>query len=124
MPIASFLNGTAPSQLRGLAWLALSETGVILAGSASSDSGGGATESWAASGTVACRVDPINAFGNARVTGGVIDERSTHVVTVPPGTSVSTSNRFAVGSRGTFEVTAVRERTAELAHNFEVMSIS
>jgi hypothetical protein len=124
VPLSTFLNGTVPSQLRGLQWLALSDTGIIQRGTAASDSGGGASFAWAAVGTVACRVDPINAFGNSRVTGGQIDERSTHVVTVPPGSSVTTRDRFAVSGRGTFEITAVRQLTAEMAHNFEVIEIS
>lgn len=124
MPLSTFLNGGAPSQLRGLAWLALSDRGSVLVGTATSDSGGGATQAWVAAGTFDCRVDPINAFGNSRITGGVIDERSTHIVTAPPGTSVSTSNRFAITGRGTFEVTAVRDRTAEQTHTFEVIQIS
>lgn len=124
MPLSTFLNGGTPSQLRGLAWLALSDRGSVLVGTATSDSGGGATQTWVAAGTFDCRVDPINAFGNSRVTGGAIDERSTHIVTVPTGTSVSASNRFAVTGRGTFEITAVRERTGEQTHHFEVIAIS
>jgi len=123
MPIATFLNGTTPVRLRGLLWLSLSETGNVLTATSTSDSGGGASVSWAAGTAVPCRIDPLGA-GASRVTGGQIDERSTHVVTVPPGTDVSTGDRFAITGRGTFEITAVRELTAEFAHNFEVLAIS
>jgi hypothetical protein len=124
MPIATFLNGTTPTRLRGLLWLSLSETGNVLTATSTSDSGGGATVAWVAGSAVACRIDPINAFGNSRITGGAIDERSTHVVTVPPNTSVATDNRFSITGRGTFEITAIRQLTAEFAHNFEVIAIS
>jgi hypothetical protein len=124
MPISTFLNGGTASQLRGLAWLAMSETGIIQRGTALSDSGGGATQTWAAVGTVDCRIDPINRLGSGQVTGGQIDERSTHLVTTPTGTTVVASDRFAIAGRGTFEITAVHETTAELAHNFEVLQIS
>jgi hypothetical protein len=46
------------------------------------------------------------------------------VITVPAGTSVSTSNRFLITGRGTFEVTAVRERTGEFARVFEAVEVS
>jgi hypothetical protein len=122
MPLSTFLNGTVPSQLRGLAWLSLSDVGQIGAGTVTSDTGGGGTTTWAYSGTIACRVDPLSARGG--VTGGQIDERSTHRVTVPPGVSVSPANRFAVTGRGTFEVTATHTRTDAETQVFEVIQIS
>lgn len=122
MSLSTFLNAGTATQLRGLAWLALSDSGSVLALSITDDGGGGGTASWAAGPAVPCRVDPLTA--RSRVTGGAIDERSTHVVTVPAGVSVSASGRFAITGRGTFEVTAVRSRTAELTHTFEVISIN
>lgn len=122
MPLSTFLNGGTASQLRGLAWLALSDSGNVLAGTITDDAGGGGTQSWVAGAAVPCRVDPLSA--RSGVTGGQIDERSTHFVTVPTGTGVSASDRFAVSGRGTFEVTAVRSRTAEQTHIFEVIAIS
>jgi hypothetical protein len=85
MGLTTFLNGRAPQ--RGLAWLALSDTGYILSLTTTSDSGGGASTVWAPSGTVSCRVDPLSG-GGSRITGGAIDERSTHMVTAPSDTSV------------------------------------
>jgi hypothetical protein len=124
MPLSTFLNGENPSQLRGLQWLALSDIGYPVSGTVTSDSGGGGTTTWAA-GTVGipCRIDPVNATAS-RLTGGAIDERSTHVVTVPSGTSVSALNRFAIAGRGTFEVTATHVQTGELARQFEVIEVS
>jgi hypothetical protein len=84
MPLSTFLDGTTPSQLRGLQWLSLSDYGRVGSGTVISDGGGGGTTTWAEGGTVACRVDPLGG-GVGRSTGGQIDERSTHQVTVPPG---------------------------------------
>jgi hypothetical protein len=122
MGLSTFLDGQNPSQLRGLAWLALSETGNVVAGSAASDAGGGSTVVWTAGAAVPCRIDPVT--DQSRIVGGRIDERSTHVVTVPPGTAVSASDRFAIAGRGTFEVTATHEQTGEMARMFEVVQVS
>ena len=124
MPIGTFLNGRQVSQLRGLQWLALSDTGNFLTRSSTSDSGGGATTSWTAGSAVPCRIDPIGDRGDARMIGGRIDERTTHVVTVPAQTSITASGRFQITNRGTFEVTAVRTRTAEVTRIFEVIQVS
>lgn len=123
MPLSTFLNGRDPDRLRGLTWLALSETGVIMAGTTLSDSGGGATTGWAAAGTFECRIDPL-AANSGGVLGDRIDERSTHLVTVPPSANVTTDHQFAISGRGTFEVTATREQTAESVSSFEVIKIS
>lgn len=122
MGIATFLNGTTATQLRGALFLALSETGVRHALTATTDSGGGATQTWAATGTIECRVDPLSS-GTGPVTGGQIDERSTHLVTVPGGFVVGTGDRFAISGRGTFEVTATRQRTASPVELFEVLAL-
>lgn len=122
-PISTFLDGVVPSQLRGLAWLSMSDYAQIGAGTVVSDSGGGGTTTWAYGGSVACRVDPLSA-GGGRITGGQIDERSTHAITVPPGVSVATDSRISVLGRGTFEVTASHTRTGAATQVFEVIQIS
>lgn len=123
MPLSTFLNGTTPSQLRGLNWLSMSDLGTVGSGTVISDGGGGGTTTWAEGGTVACRIDPLSG-GGGRVTGGQIDERSTHQVTVPPGVVVSASDRFTIVNGGTFEVTATHQRTAAETQVFEVIQIS
>lgn len=120
MPLSTFLNGRPPT--RGLIWLGLSDTATIIAGTVASDSGGGVTQTWAVTGTVDCRIDPLSGGRNG-VTGGAIDERSTHVVTVPSDTAVGVANRVAIAGRGTYEVTAVRDRTDQLTQVFEVLSV-
>lgn len=124
MSFSTFLNGRTSSQLRGLQWLGLSDTGVILTLGYTEDSGGGASSGWTAGGTVPCRIDPITDRGASRVTGGRIDEKSTHIVTVPAGTNVNAAGRFAINGRGTFEITATHEQTGEWSHVFEVIAAS
>jgi len=105
-------------------FLSLSDTGVRQVATVTDDLGGGATFVWAAAGTVACRLDPVNLAPSGRVTGGRVDERSTHVVTVPAGFAVTADDRFVVEGRGTFEVTATRDRTSSPASSFEVLKLS
>lgn len=124
MPVATFLNGRPNTRLRGLAFLSLSEAGNVLTRTNTTDIGGGATVVWAAGPAIPCRIDPVTDRGQARLAGGRLDERSTHVVTVPAGTPVSTDNRFVITGRGTFEITATEERTAEMLRTFEALRIS
>lgn len=123
MPLGTYLNGSAPQNLRGLMLTALSDTGNVLAGTSLSDGGGGATQSWTAGAAVPCRIDPLGGGGPGELADRV-DERSTHLVIVPSGTSVSSADRFVISGRGTFEVTATRTQTAGLASMFEVLEIS
>jgi head-tail adaptor len=122
MGFSTFLNGAAPTQLRGLAWLSLSDSGILQSLAGTSDAGGGITSAWSNVGTTECRIDPLTA--RSRITGGQIDERSTHVVTVPPDVVVSGAQRFAITNRGTYEVTAVHDRTEPWLNTFEVIQIS
>lgn len=124
MPISTFLNGRDPTRLRGLLFLALSETGNVLTLTSTSDSGGGATQSWAAGTAIPCRIDPVTDRGYGRLTGGRVDERTTHIITVPSGTSLDARDRFAITGRGTFEITALHQQTGESARAFEVVEAS
>lgn len=120
----TFLHGRATTPSRGLMWASFTERGYVIAGTFTSDTGGGATSSWATvGGTVDCRIDPVGDRGSSRVVGGRIDERSTHVISVPATTTVATGNRFAITGRGTFEVTATRDRTDAWMNAFEVFRI-
>jgi head-tail adaptor len=122
MPLGTFLNGGTITTLRGLSWLALSDSGRVGAGTIVGDTGGGATTTWTYGGTIPCRVDPLS--GRELITAGRISDRSTHLITVPPGAGVTTSNRFAVTGRGTFEITAVQDRTGELVRSLEAVKVS
>jgi len=124
MPIGTFLNDRPPAQPRGLAFLALSETATIQARTAVSDGGGGASWTWAAAGTAPCRVYPVTVRGQGRITGGQLDERSTHYCVLPAGTPVNAAERIVIDNRGTFEVTLVLQRTGRLTSVCEVKQLS
>lgn len=117
----SSLGGTV-TQLRGLAWMSLTDTGYIGAGTITSDTGGGGASSWAYGGAIPCRVDPLGE-GEDQAAARISD-RSTHIITVPPYTPIRAANRFAVTGRGTFEVTAVQDPTGERVRFFEVVKIT
>lgn len=119
MPLSTFLNGRSYTTLRGAAWLALSETGHVVAGSVTDDGGGGGSATWTAGSSVPCRIDPLYGRGEG-VVAARISERSTHAVTLPPNMVVDAGQRFAIDGRGTFEITAVRERTSEFTRTIEV----
>jgi head-tail adaptor len=122
MGLATFLSGGTINQLRGLAWLALGDLGQVGTATITSDSGGGGTAVWSYGGTIACRIDPIT--GGEQMAADRLSDRSTHTVTVPPGTAITTAARFAIAGRGTYEVTAVRSRTDEPMTFFEVVQAS
>lgn len=123
MPYSTFLNGKNPTQLRGLQWLTFTDTGTVYTRGGSSDSGGGITVAWTAGGTTPCRIDPV--VGNrSGIVGGRIDERSTHIVRVPSGMTVSSDDRFAIAGRGSYEVTVTHDRTDAWALSFEVIQLS
>lgn len=120
MSLGTFLSGT-PTQLRGIAWLALSDEGQIGAGTVVSDGGGGGTATFAYGTLTACRVDPIS--GDERLTADRLDSRSTHLITLPPATPITPANRFLTGGT-TFEIVAVREQTGELLRFAEAVQVS
>lgn len=119
MPLSTSLHNNVPTQLRGLTWLALSETGNVLTRSLSDDSGGGRSETFAVGPGIPCRVDPVG--GGEGVIADRIDERTTHRITIPPATTVTASDRFSVNNRGTYEITAVRARTDESVRILEAV---
>lgn len=122
MPLGTFLNGSEPARLRGLLWLALSDVCQVGTLTATDDGGGGATSSWSYGADVPCRIDPIT--GNESLAAERISDRSTHLVTLPPGTMVTTSSRLAINGLGTFEVTAVQLQTAAMAQLVEVVQVT
>lgn len=104
---------------RGLVTEALAERGYPLAGTVVDDLGGGGTLVQSARGTVACRVDILS--GEEGLLAQRVSDRSTHLLTLPAGTELTGSETFVVIGRGTFEVTAVREHTNELARFAELV---
>lgn len=104
---------------RGAITEALTERGYTLAGTFTDDGGGGATATYVAGGTVVCRLDTLS--GNESEIANRISDRSTHLLTLPPNTAITIQNDFVIDGRGTFEVTAIREHTDELATLAEVV---
>lgn len=122
MGIATFLGAEPVTSLRGLLWLALSDTGHVGTSSIASDAGGGGSATWTFGTAVPCRVDPLT--GDEARSADRISDRSTHLITVPPGLQLTPSDRFQIDGRGTYEITAVRDRTSEPAGFVEVVQIS
>ncbi len=121
MPLSTFLDGRPYTQLRGAAWLSLSDAGQVLSGSVSSDAGGGGTTTWTAGGTVPCRIDPLRRGGEEILIADRISERSTHLLRLPPGTPARVTDRFVIAGRGTFEILASVDRTREWVRTLEVV---
>lgn len=117
----TFLDGSTYTQLRGLRWMGLSDTGHTYRGTFTDDGGGGGTASYANSSTVQCRVVPLT--GGEQEAAGAISDLSTHLIMVPPGTSLVPEDRFVVDNRGTYTITAIRDRTAEWITEFEAAKL-
>lgn len=122
MPLGTFLNGGSVSQLRGLAWTALTDVGHIGTRTIVSDGGGGGTATWGYGSAIPCRVDWLKSHEG--VVGERIDDRSTHLITAPPNTPVESASRFLVDGVDTFEVTALRTETDEFLRVFEAFIVS
>lgn len=104
--------------MRSAAAEALPGTAVIQRETFTSDSGGGGTAAWTASGTVDCRIAPIS--GNEREIAGRIAEDAESIVTLPAETTISVRDRMVIGG-GTFNVLAVRDRDEwEITRRVEV----
>lgn len=106
---------------RGLITEALTEEGWPIGGTVVDDGGGGASGTAIAGGTVSCRIDSMAAQGRESVVGDRLSDRSTHLITLAPGNSVTTESAFYIDGRGTYEVTAVREHTGAFATVFEAV---
>lgn len=105
---------------RGLITEALAETANVLSGTVVDDGGGGGTVTSVAGGTIPCRIDALG--GDEGEVANRVSDRSTHLVTLRPETTITTTNDLLINGRGTFEVTAVRENTDELARFVEVVA--
>lgn len=122
MSTSTFLDGRPYTQLRGAAWLFLSDTGQVLAGSITGDSGGGGTLTWGtAVADIPCRVETMS--GSEREIADRVADNSTHLITVPPGTAATHADRFLC-TAGTFEITAVRTQTREWLRTLEAVQVS
>ena len=106
------------SAMRTIAAEALPGTAVVSSVARTSDSGGGDTLAWTASGTVACRLAPIS--GNEREIGDRISADADYIVTLPGTVSVTTNSRLVIAG-GTFNVEAIRDRSWNTTTRVEVV---
>jgi hypothetical protein len=104
---------------RGLVTEALTETANVLTDVVTSDSGGGGRVTVSTGGTISCRLDALG--GGEGELAERISDRSSHLATLPAGTQITSANDLRINGRGTFEVTAVRENTDEMARFVEVV---
>lgn len=104
---------------RGLITEALTETGWPVSSTFVSDGGGGGSVTLVSGGTVSCRVDALG--GAEGEVAERISDRSSHLITLPPETTVTIADDFVISGRGTFEITAVREHTGELSRALEAV---
>ena len=86
--------------------MTLPGTAVVQALTRTTDGQGGYTEAWAASGTVACRLD--NSGGNRRSVRAAEITFSGWVLTVPQSTGLTTANRVVTGGE-TYNVISVSD---------------
>ena len=122
MPLSTTLHDSVPTQLRGLAYLALSTTGQVLTRSLTDDGAGQQAETYTPQTAIPCRVDPLG--GGEGEAADRIDQRTTHLITIPPATTVKAQDRFSVSGVGNFEITAVRTRTDENVRVLEAVEDS
>lgn len=115
------LSAADLASMRATAEQALPGTAVIQSGTLTSDGGGGHTETFTPSGTVPCRVAPIN--GSEREEGDRITAESEYVITLPAETTVETDDRIETGGI-TYNVTAVRDRSWEVTRRVEAQKIT
>jgi SPP1 family predicted phage head-tail adaptor len=104
--------------MRTTAAEALPGTAIIQTRSFTDDGGGGGTIGWTTSGTVDCRLAPIR--GDEREIADRIAEDSDHLVTLPTTASVTVESRLLIAG-GTFQVSAIRDRSWEITQRVEVV---
>jgi SPP1 family predicted phage head-tail adaptor len=97
---------------------ALPDTCVIQRGTATTDTGGGATTAWVAAGTVDCRIAPAQG-GNETERGGRITAETEFILTLPHTATIDTNYRVVTGGE-TYNVTALRDRSWPLTRRVEV----
>jgi head-tail adaptor len=111
------------TSMRATASEALPGSAVIQTSAYTSDGGGGGSYGWTASGTVACRIAPLNSAGEGESTnGGRISANAEYIVTLPPSTSVDTNSRLVIDSQ-TYNVELVRDRSWNVTTRVEVQKV-
>jgi head-tail adaptor len=102
----STLTATELAALRADLETLLPDTCVISAVSYASDGAGEWTPTWAAGGTVACRLDPIR--GSEAIAGGAIEAFNGYILTLPYNAVIVPASRVTVNSTD-YNVTSVTD---------------
>jgi SPP1 family predicted phage head-tail adaptor len=106
------------TSMRATAAQALPGTAVIQTRSFTDDGGGGGTLAWSNAGTVACRLAPLN--GSEREIADRVSDDSEFIATLPTTAAVDVTKRLLING-GTFNVSAVRDRSWEITQRVEVV---
>lgn len=101
-------------------------TATVLTFSSASDGAGGQVETYTPGAPVAARIAPMGrgeptAVRGTRSGGDRVDARTTHVISLPPGTAVTARDRIEMADGSVYEVTAIRSRTDEIIRRAEMM---
>ena len=108
------LTAAELADMRTVQAQAMAGTAVISRKTLASDGMGGFTETWAASGTVTCRVWPATESGAESLIADRITESDAWVITVPYATDITAKDRVVADGR-TFEVVSAIAHTWETA---------
>jgi len=120
-----FLDAGDIALMRDVVETTLAGTAVIQRSTGTTDGMGGSTRTYAASGTVSARIDPVTLRqGGERQQGGRAIGESNWVVVMPQGTDVQRTDRIVI-SGGTFEVAEIRTpQTWELLTRAECVRLA
>lgn len=102
------------AEMRTVQGLAQAGTAVISRKTLTADGMGGFTETWAAAGTVSCRVWPATESGAESLLADRITESDAWVITLPYATDITAKDRIVADGR-TFEVVSAIAHTWETA---------
>ena len=97
-------------------------TAVISRKTLTADGMGGFTETWAAAGTVTCRVWPASESGAESLIADRITESDAWVITVPYATDITAKDRVVADGR-TFEVVTAIAHTWETARRVVAVEV-
>lgn len=116
------LSAAELADMRTVQAEAMAGTAVISRKTLTTDGMGGFTETWAASGTVTCRVWPATESGAESLIADRITESDAWVITVPYATDVTAKDRVVADGR-TFEVVSAIAHTWETARRVVAVEV-
>lgn len=116
------LTAAELAEMRSVQDEAMAASCVISRKTLVSDGMGGFTETWAASGTVSCRVWPATESGAESLIADRITESDAWVITVPYNTDITAKDRVVADGR-TFEVISAIAHTWETARRVVAVEV-